>query len=179
MKLFFISILLIFISSCATMSKEQCQVGDWKGMGLIDGQQGHLRTRLASHQEACAEHGINVDKKQYLGGYKEGLKLYCNIDSAYELGKSGQYYRGVCNSKFTARYKQGKEVYDLETELSNIKNQIETARQQLSATENSRAANDIKRQLRSLKKKEKVTMAKLVYLKGKNGEGIDSLLDVL
>ena len=63
--------LIIFITlslltfSCATMSKEQCTLGDWKGTGLTDGENGYPRTRLADHQKACSEHGVKINKNEY------------------------------------------------------------------------------------------------------------------
>ena len=44
---------MILLSSCATLSKQECLVGDWQAIGYNDGVAGYQSERLASHAKAC------------------------------------------------------------------------------------------------------------------------------
>lgn len=52
---------ILLLSSCATLSKQECVVGDWQTIGYNDGVAGHYADRLASHTKACAKASVAPD----------------------------------------------------------------------------------------------------------------------
>ncbi len=38
------------------------------------------------------------DFDQYVQGYNQGLREYCNVENAIKLGEQGKMYRGVCDN---------------------------------------------------------------------------------
>jgi hypothetical protein len=97
MKILGVIFLILFsLNGCATLSQKDCLQGSWFELGLQDGRQGKLLSRLSQHQKSCAEYGIYVDKKDYYAGRNKGLEDYCQLDNAIDLGLSGYRYQSVC-----------------------------------------------------------------------------------
>lgn len=88
--------LLNVLGGCATLSKSQCKVGDWHGIGKTDGEYGRPLNYFEKHKSACKEHKIKANTALYLKGRNEGLKSYCQIQHQVDLGLSGTDYRPVC-----------------------------------------------------------------------------------
>jgi len=121
---------LMILASCATLSKEECLMGNWRDLGIRDGVNGEPASRIEEHRKACAKHGIRPDERQYLDGRVEGLREYCQIDNAFRSGLNGRQYQGVCPpaiSSLFLRYNEAayavhqtrKEIKQLNIELSN------------------------------------------------------------
>lgn len=64
----------MFLLSCATLSKQQCLIGDWQTIGYNDGVAGYSSERLASHSKACAKAHVTPD---YLA-WSAAASLVCN-----------------------------------------------------------------------------------------------------
>lgn len=109
----FISVaaIILLLTGCASMSKEDCLVTDWYEIGRMDGMQGQARIGFQSRAKACLEHGISADRVAYYQGHDEGLKHYCTEQRGFELGRQGQVYRTVCplelEKDFRAGYRNG------------------------------------------------------------------------
>ena len=57
----------VLLSSCATMSPEECLQANWEEIGYHDAAAGYTVSRSAEHREACAEARGQVDfEKQVL-----------------------------------------------------------------------------------------------------------------
>lgn len=56
------------LSSCATLSVEECMVGDWQAIGYNDGVAGYPPSRLAAHSKACAKANVTADYKSWEHG---------------------------------------------------------------------------------------------------------------
>jgi hypothetical protein len=119
----------MILTSCATLSKEECLMGNWRDLGIKDGVNGEPAIRIEEHRKACAKHGIRPDERQYLDGRTEGLREYCQIDNAFWSGLKGRRYKGVCppvinllfrryNEAAYAVYQTRKEIKQLNSELS-------------------------------------------------------------
>jgi hypothetical protein len=81
--------LLIFASSCASLSEKECKSGDWRSIGYDDGKSGQNKSsRLQEHGKACGEYGISPDLKSYEDGYRLGNEIFC-ANSGEEHGKKG------------------------------------------------------------------------------------------
>jgi hypothetical protein len=102
------------LNGCATLSEEQCLVGDWYGIGVSDGQSGYSFQRLGEHNEACSSHGVIPDAALYEQGRQQGLRSYCTPQIGFREGRQGDNYAGVCpahlEADFLAGYSDGRLV---------------------------------------------------------------------
>lgn len=116
------------LASCATLSEEQCQAGDWRAIGVADGIEGRPMSYLSNHVDACSEYGIGIDQALYQTGRAEGLRAYCRLDVAAAEGLDGEPYYGVCEGDlgvaFARVHGAAEDVYDLEAELNSIESEI-------------------------------------------------------
>lgn len=83
-------------SACGTVSKAECQTGDWTSIGQRDGREGAPETLFDSHAESCRRHGLPADRDGWLSGRREGLRAYCTPLSGYANGSAGREYHNVC-----------------------------------------------------------------------------------
>jgi len=116
---------LALLSSCTTLNKDECRTADWKLIGFEDGGKGYNASRIGRHRKACAEYGISPDLNLYMSGRKEGLHKYCIPVNAYNLGKHGSAYKGVCSGyderRFIAAYRDGKKVHAVSSKLNSMR----------------------------------------------------------
>lgn len=135
MKMLYIIPVLFVLSGCATLSRDQCQQGDWFGIGLADGQAGQAMNRLDLHNKACAEYGIGVNPQQYLEGRAQGLNDYCRLSNAFDSGLRGLRYQRVCppalDEAFDRYNAAAYEVYELRREFDSIDNQLASKEYQM------------------------------------------------
>ena len=126
-----------FLSSCATLSKSECKVGDWYAIGKADGQEGRLLERFEKHKEACAAYKSKIKKSDYVKGRTEGLKTYCNLQHQINLGIKGIRYKPVCSGKIVALLKEandaGYRAYSIKNDLDSTSDQIRDVRSRLDA----------------------------------------------
>jgi hypothetical protein len=120
---------LLLLQGCAsTMNENECVNVDWQTVGFEDGARGEPAHRLGQHRKACAEYGITPDLEAYQAGRREGLKSYCQPANGFQVGSSGRSYAGSCPTRleedFLSAYKAGRRLYDLESRLSDLNNQI-------------------------------------------------------
>ena len=88
MKLWFLLLGLIFLGSCASISEKTCRAGEWRTVGLKDGEKGKTLEQLIEYQNDCGEYGIQPDKHQYKIGLTQGYLTFCE-KKGYSLGKKG------------------------------------------------------------------------------------------
>jgi hypothetical protein len=135
MRYIYLAPMLLILSACATLSKNQCQQGDWYGIGLADGRAGMAMNRLAEHNEACAEYGIVVNATTYLEGRSQGLIYYCRLGNAFVSGLQGQRYQYVCPPAIDAVFARcnaaAYHVYELRNNLNSIDNKLSNVENQL------------------------------------------------
>lgn len=125
----------LLLASCATLTKEQCQAGDWRTVGFNDGSRGRPVNYVSNHVDACAEYGISLDSALYQAGRKDGLGAYCRLSTAETTGRRGERYYGVCEgpvgAAFARVYRAGEAVYEAEAELSSLDSEIDGLMSQL------------------------------------------------
>ena len=128
MKAVFLLWTCLLLTGCATLSREQCQRGDWFDIGSSDGLAGQPLSRLEQHQRACGEYGIPVDQQQYFSGHAQGLQDYCQLDNAFRSGLEGNRYQGVCPPAIDAAFERANrtayQVYRLRKELDQVEDQL-------------------------------------------------------
>ena len=119
---------ILLLASCATLSKEQCAIGDWQAIGYSDGVAGYYADRLSLHAKACAKAGVAPDYQAWERGRQQGLKQYCSADNAFALGRRGQALNSVCPAEVSHRLQninaQGREYYALSNQLREARNQL-------------------------------------------------------
>lgn len=133
------AILLLAISGCATMDREECLTVDWRTVGFEDGAAGYASDRIGQHRKACAEYGVTPDLTAYQEGRAEGLREYCVPANGFRIGSQGGSYGGICPSDldpaFADAYQSGRQLYTLESRLSNVSYQLDSRRGDLRSTE--------------------------------------------
>ena len=130
---------MILLSSCATLSKQECLVGDWQAIGYNDGVAGYHSERLASHAKACAKASVAPDYLAWERGRQLGLKQYCTTSNAYNIGRRGRSLNNVCpislvNTLQTANQK-GLDYYALDSQLNKDKRLVETYQEEFDQLE--------------------------------------------
>lgn len=120
---------VLLLSGCATLSKQECMVGDWQAIGYNDGVAGYYSERLASHAKACAKASVAPDYQAWERGRQLGLKQYCTVINAYNIGRRGRELNSVCPTAMTNTLqqanKQGREYYTLNSQLNEDRNLLE------------------------------------------------------
>lgn len=115
---------LCTFAGCASLNREQCQRGDWYGIGMTDGQAGMPANHIEAHTRACGKYGLQPDDRQYHLGYNRGLEEYCRIDNAFATGLQGYRYQGVCpasiDALFARRNQAAYAVYRIRQELDAL-----------------------------------------------------------
>lgn len=148
-------LIMVMLTGCASLSREQCQRGDWYGIGLADGQAGEPAQRMDRHVRACSEYGIRVDDQQYRAGHDRGLVEYCTIDNAFESGLQGRRYQRVCPPAIDALFERcngaAYEVYRIRRELNDLENRIDDVELRLLSRDPTDSyRNDLRRYRREL-----------------------------
>jgi hypothetical protein len=116
---------------CATMSEDQCRVGDWGGQGLRDGSAGLPMSRLDDHAKACAKHGVAPEETPYRSAREDGLRTYCRLERGFEEGRRGRSYHGVCRPEeeadFLPAFHDGQRLHAAESALEAASSELSSA----------------------------------------------------
>ena len=122
------------LSGCASISEEECRLGDWYTIGLQDGYKGEPN-KAAKYSGDCAEYKVTVDNAKYLEGRNEGLKSYCNYDNGVYVGSQNQSYNQVCPANLSQDFLEGylpyKKHAEAESALSSANTQLNDLRREL------------------------------------------------
>ncbi len=118
------------LTGCAGMSEQACLVSDWRTVGFEDGTYGRPVGTIGSYREACSKHGVVPDLAAYRDGHAEGVEVYCRPTQGFDVGRRGGGYQGVCpanlEAEFLTAYNSGRRLYELESALQRVENQIAT-----------------------------------------------------
>lgn len=129
MNKYLLFICVCLISSCSTMSKDECRQANWNDIGKKDGVRGKVLSRFDDYEKSCVKAGITADKATYETGRNEGLKSYCKITSGYGEGEKGSIYNNVCSGfdepTFLKGYKLGSELYGYTKAMNDTNARIE------------------------------------------------------
>ena len=122
---------VVLLSGCATMSQDQCLVGDWGGQGWRDGAAGRQTSRLDDHAKACAKFGVAPNMSAYLSAREDGLRTYCTWENGFRQGRQGASYGGVCSPAeerdFLPAYQDGRRIYAAEQAVSSAESALNSA----------------------------------------------------
>jgi hypothetical protein len=141
-----LSLLVIGLAGCATMSGDECATGDWTAVGHEDGSRGYTSGRFSKHREACAKHGITADFQAYQQGRSQGLVEFCQPSRGFNLGASGGQYKGVCSveleADFLDAYRVGQQLYTLRSNVSSANSQINNKKYEIEDIEDQITHNE-------------------------------------
>jgi hypothetical protein len=130
-----VAVAAVVLSACASMSKDECLVVDWRTVGYEDGAAGQGADRLASRRKACAEHGVAPDLTAYRAGREEGLREFCQPANGFRVGANGASYGGACPTElepdFADAYQAGRKLWRLERRITNATNGIASRRAEI------------------------------------------------
>ena len=133
-------LLIVVVSGCATLNKDECLTADWYQIGYEDGARGYADTRIASHREACAKHGITPVFRDYQDGYEEGVIRFCTTSNGFAQGKRGYNYSGICPSgleaSFLDGYEAGKQIYSVSSLISSLNDEQRQNENNIEALQN-------------------------------------------
>ncbi len=135
MRLMLICAMLLGLAGCATLTEDECRVGDWYGIGFDDGRDGRKAGFLTEHRKACAEAGISPVQTEWEAGRQEGLKRYCRPARAYRIGRAGRKLSAVCTDdqwrQMKPAYQHGRSYYRIEQDLDELDREKDLIRHQL------------------------------------------------
>jgi len=141
-----LSLLVIGLAGCATMSGDECATSDWTAVGFEDGSRGYASDRFGKHRKACAKHGITADFQAYQQGRSQGLVEFCQPGRGFNLGANGGQYNGVCSveleADFLDAYRVGQQLYTLRSKVSSANTQIYNKKHELEDIEDQITHNE-------------------------------------
>ena len=131
---------IYLLAGCATLSKQECLIGDWQAIGYNDGVAGYHSDRLASHTKACAKASVAPDYQAWERGRKLGLQQYCTINNAYNIGRRGRQLNNVCPiamaNTLQAANQKGLDYYALDSQLDKDNHLLDTYQSEFDKLEN-------------------------------------------
>jgi hypothetical protein len=135
--LFFPFLISIALSSCASLTKEECLTSDWLVVGERDGSSGfEPRGQFNRHVKACERVNVIPDHSLWHQGYQRGLVNYCTPANGLRVGQSGSTYHEVCPAVTETGFLHGYVLGDrehkarlrissLESSISSLQNEID------------------------------------------------------
>ena len=120
------------LAACeTTMSKDDCQRGDWYAAGYEDGIDNAGYGNLEARAKACEKHGASPDNARYAEGYDAGFDAYCSPKGGYDQGVKGRSIdrSDVCpidrRPEFLAGYQAGRELHNLREAVSSARSRVD------------------------------------------------------
>lgn len=119
---------LLFMASCASLTKEECLVSDWQVIGQRDGEQGYDPQRqFRRHITACEKVKVTPDHVLWSQGYQQGLVRYCTPVKGLVVGQQGAVYNNVCPAYsergFMRGYRLGKTENSVKSKINSLESQ--------------------------------------------------------
>ena len=137
---------VVGLSGCATMSSDECMTSDWSAIGYEDGSRGYTTERFSQHRKACAKHGVTPNFTAYQTGRDQGLIEYCQPGRGFQVGSNGGSYNGVCSvnleADFVDAYNTGYHLYALRSNVSQASSKIASNEREIKRIDDSVASKE-------------------------------------
>ncbi len=128
-----------------TVSGDPCKNADWFEVGRIDGLNG-IPSANSTYVGRCKANGVSPNLELYTAGFERGLIDYCTPERAYDAGRAGESYNGVCpknlEAKFLKRFKVGTEIAVLEKKNAALEGQVDIKLSELAAIDGVTSAGE-------------------------------------
>ena len=116
---------LVVLTGCASLSKDECLSANWEDIGVRDGANGQPEEYLIQHSTACAKVNVAPDRGAWLHGRERGLERFCVPQRMYNIGEyNGSFDVGICRNfdqeRLLDAYEKGREVHRRADTLSEI-----------------------------------------------------------
>lgn len=124
------------LTSCNTMSKEDCEQIDWNRVGFRAALRGQtISDAIPDRTQSCRDdYGLRPNFDDIQSGYAQGLRYFCTEDGGLTFGRNGGLYSGTCpkdtEKSFIEGYRTGKldyvgnRVESLEDEIQRLRNDV-------------------------------------------------------
>jgi hypothetical protein len=126
---------VLVLGGCASVSKSECQSGDWYDIGVRDGANGYGEERFLDNAKACAKHGLPADRERWSAGRQHGLERYCTPRNGFAVGAQNAGYAGVCpgpnEDGFLHGYNLGRDLADARGRLGHFDHEIHEIHEKL------------------------------------------------
>ncbi|WP_075188147.1 DUF2799 domain-containing protein [Teredinibacter haidensis] len=99
--------LMMLLSGCASMNKDECQLADWQAVGYQHGARGQNATAFEQYQKDCSKHKIKADFNAFKHGHQLGLNDYCTLEGGVANGRVGANYNNQCPSNRYPNFAKG------------------------------------------------------------------------
>jgi len=137
---------VVGLSGCATMSSDECMTSDWSAIGYEDGSRGYTTERFSQHRKACAKHGVTPNFTAYQTGRDQGLIEYCQPGRGFQVGANGGSYNGVCSvnleADFVDAYNTGHHLYSLRSNVNQASSKIASKEREIKRINESVASKE-------------------------------------
>lgn len=122
--------LLLLLTGCSVVTKEQCQHHNWYGRGYNDAKKGRPANYGQTYFQACRNQGVYLDLAPWQRGYRKQLKDQCPVSQAKTLATSQPNYHGPCLSlpDFNQAYQQARRDAEAAAHLQGVQNKLDTLR---------------------------------------------------
>lgn len=140
MQPWLVVLVLMTLSGCASMSKQECldaAATSWEGVGYEDGYNGYdPGLRLSQHDEACREVGVFPHRETFMMGWSRGIREYCTPQRGYQVGLSGSSGNPeLCPDDtgilFQENAELGQRIYGLKREMDSVYSEIKDLEKRL------------------------------------------------
>lgn len=123
-----ISSLVLLLSGCAAMTRDECINADWYLIGFEDGSAGRQPQRIAEYRSACAEYTVVPKMEEYLAGHQRGVGGFCTAENGFAQGRAGRRLNPVCHGElkhhFLAGYNKGYELHQQAQQVNRLRRQL-------------------------------------------------------
>ncbi len=121
-------LVILTVTGCSSLSKQECLNADWFMIGLEDGSAGRSLETIGAHRKSCAKINVTPDLASYERGHDKGRVSYCTLANGFRLGDGGGQYNGICRGlaegEFLQAFEAGKFRYEVRTELDELQRHI-------------------------------------------------------
>ncbi|MBP0481241.1 DUF2799 domain-containing protein [Sagittula salina] len=126
-------------TGCATLSEDECRLGNWREIGQRDGADGRMADYVAHHARACEKVSVLPDVARWEAGRQAGLTIYCTPTRAYREGREGRALSPVCPAgslpALADAHDRGTRYYELSETISDLKDEVRDLRTELIAAD--------------------------------------------
>lgn len=123
-----VSCLILLLSGCAAMDRDECINADWYLIGFGDGSAGQQPQRIDEYRSACAEYAVVPQMEEYLAGHQRGVEVFCTAENGFAQGRAGSKLNPVCHGelkhRFLAGYNSGHELYRQAQQVGRLRKQL-------------------------------------------------------
>lgn len=118
---------LAALTSCETMSAEECKIADWRSLGYGDAAQSGS-SRYTARAESCAERGFGADPADYNVGFNAGMYQFCRPENGFSVARRGASFTGACPAElapdFNLAFQDGQRVRLAEQSLQRARDEV-------------------------------------------------------